>query len=56
MQQRTQLVCFETGVPGGLTALKIAEQLRLNTAPGFRGVADWLDLLTSLDTLQRTGE
>lgn len=40
----------------GLTATEIAQQLLLNTQPGFRGVKDWLDVLVTLDTLQRAGK
>jgi hypothetical protein len=45
------------GVAGspGLTAAAIAHQLQLNTQPGFTGVTDWLDILVTLGTLQRTG-
>lgn len=45
----------KSGKPSGLTADEIAAELKLKTTPGFRGVTDWLDVLVSLDTLQRTG-
>ncbi|KAF8062721.1 hypothetical protein HT031_004051 [Scenedesmus sp. PABB004] len=46
----------EDGAAPGLTAAEIAARLGLRTAPGFRGVVDWLDVLTALDTLRRSGE
>lgn len=54
-------VLFETGCPvpagrAGLTAAEITQQLGLNTQPGFRGVTDWLDVLVTLETLQRSGK
>jgi hypothetical protein len=39
----------------GMSAGAIAQVLQLNASPGFRGVADWLDVLTSLDVLGRLG-
>jgi hypothetical protein len=41
---------------GGLTAAEISQRLQLNTQTGFRGVRDWLDVLVTLDTLQRAGK
>eukprot|EP00775_Hariotina_reticulata_P009279 gene9279-9444_t len=39
----------------GLNSQQIADRLGLMAEPGFRGVTDWLDLLTSISTLERTG-
>ncbi|WIA41050.1 hypothetical protein OEZ86_004686 [Tetradesmus obliquus] len=43
------------GLPG-LSSQQVAQRLGLQTAPGFRGVSDWLDVLVSLDNLLRSGK
>jgi hypothetical protein len=43
-----------SGSPG-LTAQEVGQALSLCQAPGFRGTADWLDLLVSIGLLLRQG-
>ncbi|KAL6764278.1 hypothetical protein V8C86DRAFT_2478811 [Haematococcus lacustris] len=47
-------LCSEA--PGGLTCSELVAKLGWCEAPGFRGAVDFLDLLVSLNTLQRLGE